>query len=90
MVGHELLNFMDAFSGYNQISIDPSDQEKTSFITGQGTFCYQVMTLGLKNAGDTYKRLVNRMFKKQIGTFMEVYIDDMLVKSIKAELHITI
>ena len=80
---------MDAFSGYNQISMDPSDQEKTSFVTGQGTYCYRVMPFGLKNAGATYQRPVNRMFQKQIGTFMEVYIDDMLVKSIKAELHIT-
>ena len=86
--GHELLNFMDAFSGYNQISMDPSDQEKTSFVTDQGTYYYRVMPFGLKNAGATYQRLVNRMFQKQIGTFMEVYIDDMLVKSIKAELHI--
>ena len=86
---HELLSFMDAFSGYNQISMDPHDQEKTSFITGQGTYCYRVMPFGLKNAGATNQRLVNRMFQKQIGTFMEVYIDDMLVKSIKAELHIT-
>ena len=85
---HELLSFMDAFSGYNQIRMDPSDQENTSFITGQGTYCYQVMPFGLKNAGATYQRLVNRMFQKQIGTFMEVYIDDMLVKSVKAELHI--
>ena len=88
-VGHELLNFMDAFSGYNQISMDPSDQEKTSFVIGRGTYCYRVMPFGLKNAGATYQRLVNRMFQKQIGTFLEVYIDDMLVKSIKAELHIT-
>ena len=69
--------------------MDPSDQEKTSFVTGRGTYCYQVMPFGLKNAGDTYQRLVNRMFQKKIGTFMEVYTDDMLVKSIKAELHIT-
>ena len=48
--GHELLNFMDAFFGYNQISMDPSDQEKTSFVTGQGTYCYLVMPFGLKNA----------------------------------------
>ena len=88
-VGQELLNFMDAFLGYNQISMDPSNQEKTSFVTGQGTYCYRVMPFGLKNAGATYQRLVNRMFHKQIGTFMEVYIDDMLVKSIKVELHIT-
>ena len=86
---HELLSFMDAFSGYNQISMDPSDQEKTSFVTGQGTYCYRVIPFEQKNAGTTYQRLVNRMFQKQIGTFMEVYIDDMLVKSIKAELHIT-
>ena len=86
--GHELLSFMDAFSGYNQISMDPSDQEKTSFVTVQGTYCYRVMPFGLKNAGATYQRLVNRMFKKQIGTTMEVYIDDMLVKSTTAGLHI--
>ena len=86
---HELLSFMDAFSGYNQISMDPSDQEKTSFVTGQGTYCYRVMPFGLKNVGATYQRLVNKMFQKQIGTSMEVYIDDMLVKSVKYELHIT-
>ena len=87
-VGHKLLNFMDAFSSYNQIRMDPSDQEKTSLVTGQGTYCYQVMPFGLKNAGATYQRLVNKMFLKQISTSMEVYIDDMLVKSVKAELHI--
>ena len=86
--GHELLSFMDAFSGYNQISMDPNDQEKTSFVIGQGTYCYRVMPFGLKNVGATYQRLVNRMFQKQIGTIMEVYIDDMLVKSTTVELHI--
>ena len=86
--GHELLSFMDAFSGYNHISMDPDDQEKTSFVTAQGTYCYRVMQFGLKNARATYQRLVNRMFQKQIGVTMEVYIDDMLVKSTIAELHI--
>ena len=86
--GHELLHFMDDFSGYNQISMDPDDQENTSFVIGQGTFCYHVMPFGLKNVGATYQRLVNRMIQKQIGTSMEVYIDDMLVKSTTAELHI--
>ena len=79
---------MDAFSGYNQISMDPNDQEKTSFVTGQGTYCYRVMPFGLKNVRATYQRLVNKMFQKQIGASMEVYIDDMLVKSTTAELHI--
>ena len=68
--------------------MDPDDQEKTSFVTGQGTFCYRVMPFRLKNVRATYQRLVNRMFQKQIGTSMEVYIDDMLVKSTTAELHI--
>ena len=79
---------MDAFSGYNHIIMEPNDQEKTLFVTRQGTYYYQVMPFGLKNAGATYQRLVNRMFQKQIGASMEVYIDDMLVKSIKAELHV--
>ena len=86
--GYELLSFMDAFSGYNQISMDTDDQKKTSFVTGQGTYCYRVMPFGLKNAGATYQRLVNRIFQKQIGASMEVYIDDMLVKSTTVELHI--
>ena len=86
--GHELLSFMDALSGYNQIRMDPSDQDKTSFVTGQGTYCYQVMPSELKNTGATYQRLVNKMFQKQIGASMEVYIDDMLMKSVKAELHV--
>ena len=68
--------------------MDPDDQEKTSFATVQGTYCYHVMPFGLKNEGATYQRLVNRMFQKQIGTTMKVYIDDMLVKSTTAELHI--
>ena len=68
--------------------MDPDDQEKTSFVTRQGTYYYQVMPFGLKNARATYQWLVNKMFQKQNGTSMEVYIDDILVKSVKAELHI--
>ena len=68
--------------------MDPDHQEKTSFVMGQGTYCYQVIPFGLKNAGATYQRLVNRMFQKKIGASMEVYIDDMLVKSTTTELHI--
>ena len=72
---------MDAFSGYNQIRMDEVDQEKTSFVTNQGLFCYKVMPFGLKNVGATYQRLVNHMFRPQIGQNVEVYVDDMLVKS---------
>ena len=59
---HQLLSFMDAFSGYNQIRMHEIDQEKTSFVTSQGLFCYKVMSFGLKNAGATYQRLMNKMF----------------------------
>ena len=61
--GHKLLSFIDAFSGYNQIKMDKADQEKTSFVTNQGLFCYEVMPFGLKNAGATHQRLVNHMFR---------------------------
>ena len=62
MARHELLSFMVAFSGYNQIKMKEEDQEKTSFVTSQGHFCYKVMPFGLKNAGATYQRLMNKMF----------------------------
>jgi hypothetical protein len=60
--GHDLLSFMDAFSGYNQLLMHELDQEKTSFITDYRLYCYKVMSFGLKNVGRTYQRLVNMMF----------------------------
>ncbi|KAM2039994.1 hypothetical protein ACFX1T_013385 [Malus domestica] len=87
--GCELLSFMDAYSGYNQILMNPSDQEHTAFTTDRGLYCYKVMPFGLKNAGATYQRLVNLMFAKQIGKSMEVYVDNMLVQSKHADQHIT-
>ncbi|KAL5570533.1 hypothetical protein UlMin_027108 [Ulmus minor] len=53
--GHELLSFMDAYSGYNQIQMHEEDQEHTAFLTNQGLYCYKVMPFGLKNAGATYQ-----------------------------------
>ena len=61
--------------------MDEEYQEKTSFVTSQGLYCYKVMPFGLKNIRATYQRLVNRMFSHQIGRNVEVYVDDMLVKS---------
>ena len=81
IAGHKLLTFMDAFSGYNQIKMAEEEQEKTVFIRSQGLYCYKVMPFGLKNVGATYQRLVNKMFSKQIEKNMEVYVDDMLIKS---------
>ena len=59
----------------------PNDEEMTSFITDQGTYCYWVMPFGLKNARVTYQRLVNHMFRDLIEKCVEVYIDNLLVKS---------
>ena len=78
---YQLLSFIDAFSGYNQIWMHEDDQEKTSFVTSQGLFCCRVIPFVLKNAGAMYQRLMNRMFAPQIGRNVQVYVDDMLVKS---------
>ncbi|XP_075499379.1 uncharacterized protein LOC142537770 [Primulina tabacum] len=79
--GCKLLSFMDAYQGYHQISLAKEDQDKASFITSGGTFCYVVMPFGLKNARATYQRLMKRVFEKQLGRNVEVYVDDILGKS---------
>ncbi|XP_074327488.1 uncharacterized protein LOC141665400 [Apium graveolens] len=86
--GHEMLSFMDDFSVYNQIKIQKDDTRKVSFITEFGICCYLVMAFGLKNAGATYQRLMNKLFANLIGKTMEVYVDDMLVKSLAKADHI--
>ena len=65
------------------------DQEKTSFVTSQGLFCYKVMPFGLKNEGATYQRLMNKMFTHQLGRSVQVYVDDMLVKSVRENDHLS-
>nr|KYP74504.1 Transposon Ty3-I Gag-Pol polyprotein [Cajanus cajan] len=79
--GHQFLTFLDAYSGYNQIRMHPQDEEKTTFITESANYYYQVMLFGLKNAGTTYQRLMDKIFHKQIGKNLEVYVNDMVVKS---------
>ncbi|XP_058203092.1 uncharacterized protein LOC131317571 [Rhododendron vialii] len=69
--------------------MDPDDMEKTAFITPRGLFCYLVMPFGLKNAGATFQRMVYLLFGILIGEIMEAYIDDMVVKSLKAENHLS-
>ena len=78
---HQLLSFMDAFFGYNQIKLEEADQKKTSFVISQGLFYYKVMSFGLKKAGATYQRLMNNMFAHQIRRNVQVYVEDILVKS---------
>ena len=81
--GSELLCFLDAYSGYHQIKMKKSDQIKTSFITPFGTFCYITMPFGLKNAGSTYQRCIQRCLHDQIGRNVHAYVDDIAVMSRK-------
>ena len=86
--GHERMSLLDAYRRYHQILMDPEDEEKTTFITEKGIYCYTTMPFALKNAGATYQRLVNKIFKKQLGRNMEAYVDDMIVKSKTFEGHL--
>ncbi|GJT79716.1 hypothetical protein Tco_1054058, partial [Tanacetum coccineum] len=56
------------------------DEDKTAFYVGEGVFCYKKMPFGLKNAGATYQRLVDKVFSHQIGRNLEAYVDDMVIK----------
>nr|KYP41385.1 Retrovirus-related Pol polyprotein from transposon 297 family [Cajanus cajan] len=85
--GYELLSFMDAYSGYNQIRMHPANEDKTAFIADQANFCYRVMSFGLKNAGATYQRLMDKVLVNQLGRNVEAYVDDMVVKSESVSRH---
>ncbi|GJW90393.1 reverse transcriptase domain-containing protein [Tanacetum coccineum] len=77
----EKLVDVDAYKGYHQMKMAKEDEEKTTFITSQGIFCYSNMPFGLRNAGATYQRLVDKAFHKQIGKNLKVYVDDLVIKS---------
>ncbi|GJS22592.1 reverse transcriptase domain-containing protein [Tanacetum coccineum] len=81
LCGYPFKCFLDANNGYHQIQMAEEDEEKTAFITSQGIFYYSKMSFGLKNAGATYQRLVDKAFQKQIGRNLEVYVDDLVIKS---------
>ena len=88
MVDHPRISFLDAFQGYHQILLAPDDQEKTAFVTSIGNYHYKVMPFGLKNAGSTYQRMMTKMFELQLGRSIEVYINDMVVKSKVVSKHV--
>ena len=83
-----LLLVMDGFLAYNQIKMGREDMEKTSFITPWGTYCYKVMPFGLKNARATYQHAVTTLLHDLIHKEVEVYVDDMIMKSKDREEHI--
>ena len=80
-VRHEMLSFIDVFFEYHQIPMFQPDEEKIACVTPHRLYCYRVMSFGLKNAGTTYQRLMIKIFKPLIGQTVEVYIDDIMVKS---------
>jgi hypothetical protein len=82
--GCETLSFLDGYSGYHQIKMKESDQLSTSFITPFGMYCYITMPFGLRNAGATYQRCMNHVFREHIDRTVEAYIDDIVVKTRKA------
>ena len=79
--GHQWMSFLDAFQGYHHIAFTVKDQEKTTFISPYANYYYIVMAFGLKNARAIYQWMMTRMFRDKIRRTVEVYIDDMVVKS---------
>lgn len=79
---------MDAFAGYNQIKLAKEDQDDTAFITHKGVFSFMVLPFGLLNAGATFQQEMDTIFTPQIGRNVHIYVDDMIVKSVKASDHI--
>ena len=86
--GCRLLNFLDAFSGYNQIMMHPRDEFKTAFMTELSCYCYKAMPFGQKNAGATYQRLMDRVLAPMLGWNVQAYVDDMVVTSQQREHHV--
>ena len=94
--GCEILSFLDAYSGYHQITMKESDQLATSFITPYGSYYYVTMPFGLKNTGTTYQRCMQQCFTDQIDPpdqpdqteqpkpTIAVYVDDIVVKMAQA------
>ena len=80
--GHEYLSMLDGYSRYNQIFIVEEDVSKIAFPCPEalGTYEWVVMPFGLKNVGATYQRAMNSIFHDFINTFMQVYIDDIVIK----------
>ena len=75
------MSFLVAFQGYHQIPLALDDQEKTTCVTPIGNYHYKVMPFSLKNVGLTYQRMMTKMFESLMSKNIEVYIDDMVVKS---------
>jgi len=87
--GCKMLSFLDTFSGYNQIKMHPREECKTTFMSETSCYCYTVMSFGLKNAGATYQRLMDRVLAPMLGRNVQAYIDDMVVTSQERDQHVS-
>lgn len=85
---HVMFSFMDAFSGYNRIKMNPKDIAKTAFITHRAVYAYKYMPFGLMNVESTYQRAMVEVFKDQLGKNLESYVDDIIAKSKTVEEHV--
>jgi hypothetical protein len=85
--GSEIFSFMDGFSSYNQIQIQPEDQHKTTFICPWGTFAYKKIPFGLKNVGATFQRAMMFVFH-ELKHIVEAYLDDLTIHSCKRAQHL--
>ena len=84
-----ILSFCDIVFRYNQILMWDKDHPKTIFIMNEGVFYYKLMLFDLKNFEATYQRMMNKVFKDHIKMNLEVYVDDMLIKSRSLDDHLT-
>nr|KAJ0218981.1 hypothetical protein LSAT_V11C300130530 [Lactuca sativa] len=81
MEGFQLKCFLDTYKGYHQVKMRWENEEKTVFHINRGTYCYQKMPSSLKNASTTYQCLMDKVFEERNGKNVEVYVDDMVIKS---------
>eukprot|EP00253_Pinus_taeda_P019001 PITA_19001 len=88
VAGLELMSFLDGFSGYNQVLVNPDDQLKTTFRTKWGTYAYRKMPFGLINVGATFQRAMDIAFKGLVNKFVVIYLDDITVYSKKRGDHL--
>ena len=89
VVGATRISMLDGFSGYNQVLVDPKDQEKTTFITHWDTFMYAKMPFGLMNDGATFHRAMDIAFAEDINKFVVIYLDDIMVYSRNESEHVS-
>jgi hypothetical protein len=89
VAGCDIMALLDCFSSYHQIWLHREDQEKTSFITPFGTYCYMRMSKGMRNAGSTFCKMMKAALKDQVGRNVLSYVDDIVVASKKKESYIS-